>query len=48
MEWYIHDKERISDKLAVEIFASILSEAIPARSRLPTLETLLKKTNASI
>lgn len=48
MEWDIHDKERISDKLAVEIFASILSGAIPAGSRLPTLETLLKKTNASI
>lgn len=48
MEWEIHDKERISDKLAVEIFASIISGAIPAGSRLPTLETLLKKTNASI
>lgn len=48
MEWDIYDKERISDKLAVEIFASILNGAIPAGSRLPTLETLLKKTNTSI
>lgn len=48
MEWEIQNKERISDKLAVEIFASIISGAIPAGSRLPTLEMLLKKTNASI
>lgn len=48
MEWNIYDKEKICDKLAVEIFASILNGAIPAGSRLPTLETLLKKTNTSI
>ena len=48
MEWDIYDKERISDKLAIEIFSSILNGTIPTGSRLPTLQTLLKKTNTSI
>ena len=29
MEWDIYDKERISDKLAIEIFSSILNGTIP-------------------
>ena len=29
MEWDIYDKERISDKLAIEIFSSILKGTIP-------------------
>lgn len=48
MEWDIYEKERVCDKLAIEIFSSILNGSIPAGSRLPTLEMLLKKTNTSI
>lgn len=43
MEWDIHGKERISDKLAVGIFVSALSGFIPAGSRFPIPETLLKR-----
>lgn len=46
MEWDI--SERISDKLALEIFSSVLNGVIPHGSRLPTIKALLKKTNTSI
>lgn len=48
MEWNITNKEKISDKLAIEIFSSILNNAIPTGSKLPTIKTLLKRTNTSI
>lgn len=48
MEWDIPNKERISEKLAIEIFSSILNGAIPTGSKLPTIKTLLKRTNTSI
>ena len=48
MERDISDKERISDKLALVIFSSILNGAFPLGSRLPIIKTLLNKTNTSI